>query len=349
MAPMGRHETAVVRLVVWASGRPTAGLGVLVGPRQVTCAHGVNTSLGRGQREQARPDPSATVQVEFPLLADVPIRLGRVEEWVAPPLRGEGEGDVAGVVLSEDAPSGAIPARFTVKVAEPGSPLRVFGYPETPPRERGAWVDVELKGGVGGQLIQVESRSDQTIKAQPGYSGSPVWQDSTGLVVGLLHATPFADDPDRDAYLLPASLVAGAWEAQFDYLMVPANPYRGLEPFTAEHAEVYFGRDRDVDLLAARVKAQPVVVVVGSSGVGKSSLVQAGLVPRLQEAGPGRWCWSDPGRTPGSGSPLACSGRSVTSILWRHPGTRSSGRSSGCAARASAQWRGFCVAQTVRC
>nr|MBA2695895.1 serine protease [Actinomycetota bacterium] len=266
----------------------TAGLGVLVGTRQVvTCAHVVNTSLGRDQREQARPDPSAVVQVEFPLLPGAPVRTGRVQAWVPPPQRGEGEGDVAGLVLSEDAPTGATPARFAVQATAPGSRLRVFGYPETPPRERGGWVDVDLKGDVGGQLMQVESRTDQTIKAQPGYSGSPVWQHGTGLVLGLLHAAPFADEPYRDAYLLPAILVAEAWEEQFDYLLVAENPYRGLESFTAEQAEVFFGRDQDIDLLASRVLGQPVVVIVGPSGVGKSSLVQAGLVPRLREAG--RW------------------------------------------------------------
>ena len=299
MALVGRYETAVVRLVGWTSGRPTAGLGVLVGTRQVvTCAHVVNTSLGRDQREQARPDPSAVVQVEFPLLPGAPVRTGRVQAWVPPPQRGEGEGDVAGLVLSEDAPTGATPARFAVEAAVPGSRLRVFGYPETPPRERGGWVDVDLKGDVGGQLMQVESRTDQTIKAQPGYSGSPVWQHGTGLVLGLLHAAPFADEPYRDAYLLPAILVAEAWEEQFDYLLVPKNPYRGLESFTAEQAEVFFGRDQDIDLLASRVLAQPVVVVVGPSGVGKSSLVQAGLVPRLREAG--RWSvvLVRPGRDP---------------------------------------------------
>ncbi|MGH3782216.1 MAG: CU044_2847 family protein, partial [Pseudonocardiaceae bacterium] len=284
VASLGRrYETAVVRLVVWAAGRRViTGMGVLVGTRQVvTCAHVVNTSLGRDQREQARPDPSATVQVEFPLLAGAPIRTGRVQAWVPPPQCGEGDGDVAGLVLSEDAPAGATPARFT---GEAGGPLRVFGYPETPPRECGAWLDVDLSDDVGGQLIRVEGR-DQAIKAQLGYSGSPVWQDSTGVVVGLLHASSFADEPDQNAYLLPASLMAEAWETQFDYLLAATNPYRGLEAFTAEHARVFFGRDRDIDLLTARATAQPVVVVVGPSGVGKSSLVQAGLIPRLRELG----------------------------------------------------------------
>jgi len=45
---------------------------------------------------------------------------------------------------------------------------------------------------------------------------------------------------------------------------------------------MFFGRDADTAALTSRVRAQPVVVVAGPSGVGKSSLVQAGLVPALQ-------------------------------------------------------------------
>jgi len=280
---MARYETAVVRLVVSGPGRFTAGLGVLVGTRQVvTCAHVVNTALGLDQREQAQPAASALVQLEFPLLAGPPTRTARVDAWVPPSQVGAGGGDVAGLVLTEDAPAGVAPARLAGMTEKPGARLRVFGYPGTPPREAGAWVDVDLKGEVEGQLIQVESRGDQTIRAQPGYSGSPVWNHGTGLVVGLLHAAPLADEEYGDAYLLPPGRVAQAWEEEFDYLLVPDNPYRGLEPFTAEHHEVFFGRDWDIDALTRRVMSQPVVVVVGPSGIGKTSLVQAGLIPKLQ-------------------------------------------------------------------
>jgi hypothetical protein len=59
---------------------------MLVGSRQVvTCAHVVNTALGRSQREQARPERSVTVEVEFPLLPGSPVRRARVEAWVPPP------------------------------------------------------------------------------------------------------------------------------------------------------------------------------------------------------------------------------------------------------------------------
>ena len=280
---MATYETAIVRLYGWGASRPTAGLGLLVGVGQlVTCAHVVNSALGRGLREQAQPGELEWVQVDFPQLPDTPVRLARVVTWVPPPSRAGG-GDIAGMVLSEVAPSGAVPTRFAAAVPEPGTRLRVFGYPGEPPREGGMWVDVDLKGEVGGQLLQVESRSGQTVKAQPGYSGSPVWDDGTGEAVGLLQSAPFADEPERDAHLLPPLAVARAWEEPFDYLLVPENPYCGLEPFTAEQAAVFFGRDADIAALAARVRAQPVVIVVGLSGVGKSSLVQAGLIPALQQ------------------------------------------------------------------
>jgi trypsin-like peptidase len=243
------YETAIVRLCGWAPGRPTAGLGLLVDDgRVVTCAHVVNAALGRGLREQLPPGESDLVQVEFPLLPKTPVRLARVVTWVPPPGQ-VGGGDIAGLLLSEAAPSDAASARFTVAGPEPGAPLRVFGYPGSPARGNGMWVDVDLKGEVGGQLIQVESRSDQTVKAQPGYSGSPVWDRTTGEAAGLLQVAPFADAPERDAYLLPPLAIASAWDEPFDYLLVPENPYRGLDPFTAEQSALFFGRDADVAAL----------------------------------------------------------------------------------------------------
>src|SRR5262249_54518897 len=138
----------------------------------------------------------------------------------------------------------------------------------------------------GEQLIQVESRGDQTVKAQPGYSGSPVWDDNTGQAFGLLQVAPFADMPERDAYLLPPRAIAGSWDEPFDYLLITENPYRGLKPFTAAGGALFFGRDGDTERLPALVRGQPVVMVVGPSGVGKSSLVQAGVVPALCQQQP---------------------------------------------------------------
>jgi serine/threonine protein kinase/formylglycine-generating enzyme required for sulfatase activity len=59
------------------------------------------------------------------------------------------------------------------------------------------------------------------------------------------------------------------------------NPYRGLAPFEAEHRSLFFGRDADIRAVLDRLRRQPLVLVAGDSGVGKSSLCRAGVVPRV--------------------------------------------------------------------
>jgi WD40 repeat protein len=70
-------------------------------------------------------------------------------------------------------------------------------------------------------------------------------------------------------------------------------PYRGLEPFEAEHADDFFGRDAMLEQLLDAIYEHNFVTVTGASGCGKSSLVRAGLVTAL-EAGalPGSRFWA---------------------------------------------------------
>jgi serine/threonine protein kinase len=77
------------------------------------------------------------------------------------------------------------------------------------------------------------------------------------------------------------------------------SPYPGLTAFQEHDAGKFFGRARDIVSLVARVREQPLVAVVGSTGVGKSSLVRAGVIPVLKSSGE-RWevLVSRPGRSP---------------------------------------------------
>jgi len=67
------------------------------------------------------------------------------------------------------------------------------------------------------------------------------------------------------------------------------NPYRGLESYDEVHAPLFFGRSKFVEVLAERVRAQPLTIVLGASGTGKSSVVKAGLLPFLRASEPGSW------------------------------------------------------------
>ncbi len=59
-------------------------------------------------------------------------------------------------------------------------------------------------------------------------------------------------------------------------------PYVGLDAFRGR--EFFFGRDADTQLLLAQVRGAPLVVVLGASGSGKSSLVMGGVLPALAES-----------------------------------------------------------------
>jgi len=70
------------------------------------------------------------------------------------------------------------------------------------------------------------------------------------------------------------------------------SPFRGLMAFDEAHAEVFFGRDEAIRNLVETVTEQArhgfaLTMVLGPSGVGKTSLIQAGLLPALSGIAPG--------------------------------------------------------------
>jgi WD40 repeat protein/DNA-binding SARP family transcriptional activator len=69
-------------------------------------------------------------------------------------------------------------------------------------------------------------------------------------------------------------------------------PFKGLAAFAGSDASFFFGRERVVDELIASLAQQRLVAVLGASGSGKSSVVQAGLLPALARGAlPGSDSW----------------------------------------------------------
>ncbi len=59
--------------------------------------------------------------------------------------------------------------------------------------------------------------------------------------------------------------------------------YPGVTPFSTEQSEIFFGRKKDIEVLYRFVKREKLVVLYGKSGLGKSSLLNAGIVPLALE------------------------------------------------------------------
>jgi hypothetical protein len=60
------------------------------------------------------------------------------------------------------------------------------------------------------------------------------------------------------------------------------HPYPGLRPFERHEADIFVGRERQVDAMVDRLAKHCLLAVTGSSGSGKSSLVRAGLLEALE-------------------------------------------------------------------
>ena len=65
----------------------------------------------------------------------------------------------------------------------------------------------------------------------------------------------------------------------------PEHPWIGLASYTEETRGYFHGRDEEAAELARRVQRKPLTVLFGQSGLGKTSLLRAGLVPRLRGEG----------------------------------------------------------------
>jgi energy-coupling factor transporter ATP-binding protein EcfA2 len=65
--------------------------------------------------------------------------------------------------------------------------------------------------------------------------------------------------------------------------LIAANPFPGLRSFKPGEADRFFGREQQIEDLVARLGESPLVAVAGASGCGKSSLVLAGLLNRLEQ------------------------------------------------------------------
>lgn len=76
--------------------------------------------------------------------------------------------------------------------------------------------------------------------------------------------------------------------------LTPPTPYPGLRSFGPDESALFFARDAQTEGLVQRLAKSNIMVVLGGSGCGKSSLVRAGLIPRLSTSASvpgltGRW------------------------------------------------------------
>ena len=176
---------SAVTAVLDATGTP-CGAGFLAGTGVVlTCAHVVGAA-GAG--------PDELVRLAFPHLPGTP----RMTAWVDPEGWRPADGQDIAVLRLTEVPAGVSVLSLGSAAGCKGHRVSVFGFPDGAPGGRYGYAyagDLLPDPSDRGQVLQLTGANDVTV----GFSGAPVIDDTTGLVVGMITSILRIDGYQRGA------------------------------------------------------------------------------------------------------------------------------------------------------
>jgi vWA-MoxR associated protein C-terminal domain/Trypsin-like peptidase domain/vWA-MoxR associated protein middle region (VMAP-M) 1 len=207
-ADIGLLKRAIAR-IRHANG-DVVGAGFLVSDScLLTCAHVVTEALGLPQ--ETAETPTGLIELDFPHIPNSPSLAAQVIFWnpVNPGKRGE---DIAGLQIVEASPVGAQPLSLLPTSSWWKHPFGTFGFPQG--HANGIWASGEMKEQIGGQgWVQIEAIRAEGYPVLPGFSGSPVWDEQEGGIVGMTVAAERKRTEARAAFMIPTAILADAIEA----------------------------------------------------------------------------------------------------------------------------------------
>jgi WD40 repeat protein len=292
-----KERDSIARVDVAAAGPPPLagpkrGTGALIGDKLVlTALHVV------ADRAQDPPELyAAPIRLTFPgktVRAEVvPGMWSRTDDWVL--LRCEEDPGVAPLPLHE------------LDADRRGIAWETFGFPDLMPEGMHLDGTIKMVEGKYQNAVAIQLSCDiltgtHDVKMD-GISGAPVLV--AGAVVGVLRSGLMRPD-DRTIkaatiYACPAKLVLDGPTGDLPLRLRnprrrlslspgdrPAHPYLGLAAYKEAHAEIFFGRGQQICDLYGKLRApnaRPILLLYGQSGVGKSSLLEAGLIPQFRSS-----------------------------------------------------------------
>ncbi len=153
------------------------------------------------------------------------------------------------------------------------------------------------RGGFGGVAQQLLSPKGGNLAAVVASTFPLDAEHSTTAAAGFYRAIAAGKSPEEaltadvpeanwtwaflELWARPGALGGTKQRAAFQFV----SPYRGLSSFTERDADLFFGRRAEVTELLHILRTEPAVGVVGDSGSGKTSLLQAGLVYAVRQGG----------------------------------------------------------------
>lgn len=175
-------ESAIVR--IFAQNKTSiVGVGFLIdGKRVMTCAHVVAKAFGIARDTSVQDLPVERITLDFPLVDDNHPCAASVVLWL-PPMPDE-TGDIAVLELDQQRPFSTAPAKLVEPSKYWDKPFGTYGYPQS----IGGWASGVVRGRIAGNRLQIINKDEKSYFIQPGFSGSPVYCDESGVqgVIGMV-------------------------------------------------------------------------------------------------------------------------------------------------------------------
>jgi Trypsin-like peptidase domain len=235
---MASVESSIVR--IFSVEKKVVGFGFLATNNQIlTCSHVVNMAL---KRPKINARPSETIEIDFPFIAPNSIIPVRVVRW-----QSVKEGDVATLEPDED-----LPARVSAALLSPlnasftGREVQIYGPSPSDPNTS-IWVKGALSKKTQDGRIQIDPTSASGYSVISGFSGSPVWDEKTERVVGMIVSADTTPGV-RTAFMIPSRVLGQrlVFEAQRGTLVHSLN-YLRSQMLTALLDDLTYLEERGLD------------------------------------------------------------------------------------------------------
>ena len=193
------------------------GAGFLISSEYlITCAHVVNESLGLNVKSAEKP--TDIIECDFPIIASGKSLEATVEVWHPVKFNSNDPQDIAILKLKDSVPSQAQPVSLiTSEIGDLSDHnYKAYGFS----RDGGVWSDGKIIGHIANNKIQIEDTKSTGYAVEGGFSGTAIWDEQLGGVVGMAVMADKEKMFAKSAFFIPTNVLLKAWKKLLDIAQI---------------------------------------------------------------------------------------------------------------------------------
>ncbi|REJ45320.1 MAG: serine protease [Microcystis flos-aquae DF17] len=194
------------------------GAGFLISSEYlITCAHVVNQSIGEKDVTSTKK-PTDIIECDFSFIASGKSLEATVEVWHPVKFNSNDPQDIAILKLKDSVSLQAQPVSLiTYKIGDLSDHnYKAYGFS----RNEGVWSDGKIIGHIANNKIQIEDTKSTGYAVEGGFSGTAIWDEQLGGVVGMAVMADKEKMFAKSAFFIPTNVLLKAWNKLLDIAQI---------------------------------------------------------------------------------------------------------------------------------